>query len=163
MQQNESALHIHVFPPFGRPSHSCHHSALSRVPCAKQYVLISYLFYEREIFVLSGVRLFTTSWTSLPSSSVHVFFQARILEWGAISFSKESAPPRDGAQVLCVSCIFRQILYHSASPGKPIYFIHCINGVYVSVPITQFLPPHLLSPRYSYIYSLHVSLFLLCK
>ena len=93
MQQNESALHVHVFPPFGHPSHSCLHSALRRGPCAKQYVLISYLFYERKIFVLSGVRLFTTSWTSLPSSSVHVFFQARILEWGAIPSQRNLPHP----------------------------------------------------------------------
>ena len=164
MQQNESALHIHVFPAFSYPpSHSCHHSVRNRVPCAKQYILISYLFYEREIFVLSHVRLFATLWTSLPRSSVHVFIQARILEWGAISFSKRSAPPRDGAQALCVSCIFRQILHHLASPGKPVHFMHCINSVPVSIPITKFLPPHLLSPWYSYIYSLHESLFLLCK
>ena len=34
-----------VSSPFGLSSHSDHHSALSRVPCAIQYVLISYLFY----------------------------------------------------------------------------------------------------------------------
>ena len=32
---------------------------------------------------------------SLPGFSVHGIFQARILEWGAISFSKRSAQPRD--------------------------------------------------------------------
>ena len=32
---------------------------------------------------------------SLPSSSVHGIFQARILEWVAISFSKRSSRPRD--------------------------------------------------------------------
>ena len=38
---------------------------------------------------LSHVRLFTTPWTacSLPGSSVHGIFQARVLEWGAIAFS----------------------------------------------------------------------------
>ena len=38
--------YLYMYPlPFGLPSHSGHHSALSRVPCAVQYVLISYLFY----------------------------------------------------------------------------------------------------------------------
>ena len=37
-----------------------------------------------------------------PGSSVHGIFQARILEWVAISFSRGSSPPRDGT---CVSCI----------------------------------------------------------
>ena len=30
---------------------------------------------------------------SLPGSSVHGFFQARVLEWGAIAFSREALPP----------------------------------------------------------------------
>ena len=32
---------------------------------------------------------------SLPGSSVHGICQARILEWGAISFSRGSSRPRD--------------------------------------------------------------------
>ena len=32
---------------------------------------------------------------SPPGSSVHGIFQARILEWVAISFSRGSSPPRD--------------------------------------------------------------------
>ena len=36
---------------------------------------------------------------SLPGSSVHGIFQARILEWIAISFSRGSSQPRDQTQV----------------------------------------------------------------
>ena len=36
---------------------------------------------------------------SLPGSSVHGIFQARILEWVAISFSRRSSRPRDRTQV----------------------------------------------------------------
>ena len=36
---------------------------------------------------------------SLPGSSVHGIFQARILEWVAISFSRASSQPRDRTQV----------------------------------------------------------------
>ena len=36
---------------------------------------------------------------SLPSSSVHGIFQAIVLEWIAISFSRESSRPRDRTQV----------------------------------------------------------------
>ena len=32
---------------------------------------------------------------SPPGFSVHLILQARILEWGAISLSRESFPPRD--------------------------------------------------------------------
>ena len=36
---------------------------------------------------------------NLPGSSVHGVFQARILEWVAISFSRGSSPPRDWNRV----------------------------------------------------------------
>ena len=36
---------------------------------------------------------------SLPGSSVHRIFQARVLEWVAISFSRGSSQPRDRTQV----------------------------------------------------------------
>ena len=36
---------------------------------------------------------------SLPGSSTHGIFQARVLEWGAISFSRGSSPPRDRTRV----------------------------------------------------------------
>ena len=40
---------------------------------------------------------------SLPSFSVHGVFQARILEWVAISFSRGSSPPRDRTQVSSIA------------------------------------------------------------
>ena len=62
-----------------------------------------------------------------PGSSVHVISQARILEWVAISFSKESSRPRDQTQVsyiagefftiwatreaLILSCLYLFIIY----------------------------------------------------
>ena len=42
---------------------------------------------------------------SLLDSSVHGIFQAIILEWVAISFSRGSSRPRDRTHVSCVSCI----------------------------------------------------------
>ena len=39
---------------------------------------------------------------SLTGSSVHGIFQARILEWGAISFSRGSSRPRDQTWVSCI-------------------------------------------------------------
>ena len=73
---------------------------------------------------------------SLPGYSVHGTSQARILEWVAISFFRESSRPRDGT---CVSCIGRQVLYDWATwepPGtessfkisthrRPSFWIHC--------------------------------------
>ena len=49
---------------------------------------------------------------SLPGSSVHGIFQARILEWVAISSSRGSSRPRDWTHISCVFCIGRWVLYH---------------------------------------------------
>ena len=49
---------------------------------------------------------------SPPGSSVHGIFQARILEWVAISFSRGSFQPRDRNCVARISCIGRWILYY---------------------------------------------------
>ena len=35
----------------------------------------------------------------LPGSSIHGIFQARVLEWGAMAFSRGSSWPRDWTQV----------------------------------------------------------------
>ena len=51
----------------------------------------------------------------LPGSSVHGIFQARALQWVAISFSRGSSWPRDWTHVSCTSCIGRHILYHWAT------------------------------------------------
>ena len=52
---------------------------------------------------------------SPPGSSVHGIFQARILEWVAISFSRGSSRPRDWTRV---SCIVGRCFTIWASPGK---------------------------------------------
>ena len=40
---------------------------------------------------------------SLPGSSIHGIFQARVLEWVAISFSRGSSQPRDRTQVSLIA------------------------------------------------------------
>ena len=54
---------------------------------------------------------------SLPGSSVHGIFQARIQEWVAISFSRKSSQPRNQA---CISCIAGR-LFTTEQPGKPFW------------------------------------------
>ena len=57
---------------------------------------IHVLMKMKKMKSLSRVRLFATPWDcSLPGSSVHGIFQARVLEWVAIAFSRGSSPPRD--------------------------------------------------------------------
>ena len=54
---------------------------------------------------------------SLPGNLVHGILQARILEWVAISFSREYFWPKDQTQV---SCIGRKVLYHLSHQGSPL-------------------------------------------
>ena len=46
-----------------------------------------------------------------PGFPVHGIFQARILEWAAISSSRGASRPKDRTRISCVSCIGRRILY----------------------------------------------------
>ena len=67
------------------------------------------LHAEAAVRSLGRVQLFVTPMDcSPPGSSVHGIFQARILEWVAISSSRGSSPPRDRTHV---SFIGRRILY----------------------------------------------------
>ena len=52
---------------------------------------------------LSCVRLYDSIDCSLPGSSVHGIFQARVLEWVAISFSRGSSQPRGRTPVSCIA------------------------------------------------------------
>ena len=54
------------------------------------------------------LTLFVTTWTiTHQAPSVHGISQARILEWVAISFSREPSCPRDQT---CICSIGRQVL-----------------------------------------------------
>ena len=53
---------------------------------------------------------------SLPGSSVHGIFQARVLEWVAISFSRGSSQPRDRIRV---SRIVGRCFYCLSHKGSP--------------------------------------------
>ena len=69
---------------------------------------------------------------NLPGYSVHEFLQAKILEWGATSYSRGSSQLRDWTYSSCVSCIGRQILYHCATwengSAKKKHNIACQGG-----------------------------------
>ena len=62
---------------------------------------------------VSQVRLFCDPVDcSPPGSSVHGVFQAKILEWVAISSSRGSSQPRDQTHGSCDYCIGKWNLYH---------------------------------------------------
>ena len=56
---------------------------------------------------------------SLPGSSVHRIFQAKMLEWVAISFSSRSSQARDQTLVSCISWNGRQFFYQLSHWESP--------------------------------------------
>ena len=81
-------------------------SVLSECPlCWKIAITVS-------VCVLSCNLLCNPMDCGLPSSSIHVTFQARILEWAAISYTRGSSWPRDWICISCASWIGRRIFYH---------------------------------------------------
>ena len=68
------------------------------------------------VCVLSCFWLFATPQTTACQAPVCGIFQARKLEWVAISYSRGSSQPRNRTRI---SCIGRQILYHYATWEAP--------------------------------------------
>ena len=64
---------------------------------------------------------------SLPGFSVHGISQARIPDWVAISFSRESSWPRDQTCVSWVLSLGRWTLYHCAT-WEAWFNIHQVKG-----------------------------------
>ena len=61
------------------------------------------------------------------SSSVHGIFHLRILEWVAVSFSREYSQPRDWPHVPCVD---RQVLYQLSHKGR--LYVHVLYSVIIN-------------------------------
>ena len=70
---------------------------------------------------------------SLPGSTVHGIFQARILEWVAISFSRRSSWPRHWTQVY----LMRAEALSSKPPGidRCVYIFYIHTHKYMNYPL----------------------------
>ena len=80
---------------------------------------------SEKVKSLSRVRLFVTPWTvAYQAPSVYGIFQARVLEWVAISFSRGIFPTQGSNQGL-PHC--RQMLLPSELPGKSMV-CHCFSS-----------------------------------
>ena len=67
---------------------------------------------------------------SPPGSSIHWIFQARVLEWVFISFSRGSSWPRDWTRVSRISCRrFYHLSHHTLNPNacNEVTIINCIT------------------------------------
>ena len=78
---------------------------------------------------------------SLSGSSVHGIFQARLLDWVAISYSRDHSQPTDRIPVSCISCIGKWIVYHQRHLGSLslIVLLSIYNVYIISVHIFSFL------------------------
>ena len=82
--------HVYMYPlPFGLPRHSRQCGTLGRVPCAAESAIE---YAPMHVFgcVLTSCQPMDYS---LPGFSVHENFQARILDWVAISYSRGLPEP----------------------------------------------------------------------
>ena len=87
------------------------------------YITIEDKFLKKKKIVVfyrdwcpwSVAKSFNPMDCSSPGSSAHGIFQARILEWVVISFSRGSPWPTDWTQVSCVSCRAGRYFYHWAT------------------------------------------------
>ena len=129
----------HMMPLLAHPSvdSPSTHSQDPRPPASKESILCaklgSWLIDLIQKF-LPCTKLFSGNWLyccclvaklcptlcypmdcSPPGSPVHAMFQVRVLEWDAISFSRESSWPRDQT---CISCTAGRF-FTTEFPGKP--------------------------------------------
>ena len=76
-----------------------------------------------------------------PGSSVHGISQARVLEWGAISFSSGSSQPRDQTQVPWGSCIGRRDSLPLSPLEKPskCTLVDVFLGTHVVISLCHFM------------------------
>ena len=80
---------------------------------------------------------------SLPDSSIHGIPQAKILEWVAISSSRESSWPGDWIHVSYEFGVGRQVPYHYWHVGSLLYIIHASDSVQFNRSVvSDCLQPH---------------------
>ena len=77
------------------------------------------VLYFSSLVTKSSPTIVTPKDHRLPSSSVHGIFQARILQWLAIPFSRRSSQPRDQIHISCIFCLGRWILYQCSTWEAP--------------------------------------------
>ena len=122
----EKTIFTHLCPPC--PLHQCNQILIDTInvewrhsrtrAVSSWYRLMALALSHRHIRAcmlshFSCVQLCDPMGHSPPGSSAHGILQARILEWIATPSSRGSSRSRDRTWVSYVSCIGRQVLYHS--------------------------------------------------
>ena len=111
-----------------------------------------------QCWLLSHVWLCNPMNWSLSGSSVHGFFQARMLEWVAISFSRGSSWPKNWTLVSRTVC--RQTLYRMSHQGSLSLYIYMCVYIYIHTHVlytyihTDISYIHILNQnKYIYLYT----------
>ena len=89
--------------------------ALALVTFLSQSSYLTHCLDLQDLHLHARLYLCDTMKCSPQGSPVHGISQARILEQVAISYSKGPSRPRDQTPASCISCMGRQILYHSSA------------------------------------------------
>ena len=100
-----SSVHFPVSPPDSSGLGHIHSWKIKRMHYSNTTFLGKWIIHENEVKWSEVAKLCPTLCDSMDCSilcsSVHGIFQARVLEWVAISFSRGSSWPRDRIQVSC--------------------------------------------------------------
>ena len=99
------------------------------------YMCVLHVLAYACMLMLSCVGLCDHMGCDLPGSSVHGIFQAIILEWVAISYSRRF-PNSDWTHISCVSCHGGQF-FTTAPRGNPYIVYMCIYYLYRNIVYTK--------------------------
>ena len=155
LSSSSSSIPLYT-PVFEFPSHLGYYRAPSRVPCAMQQVLLlSYLFYTQQ-------HISRASWVVLVVKNC---LQCRHKRCGFNTWAGK-VPWRRAWQPTPVflpgeSHGQRSLMGYSPQSCKESDITETTShacGVYMSIPISQFIPPHI-PPQCPYVSSLHLCLY----
>ena len=121
-------------PHSSRCVHTSVLSAYPLLPC-KQFHEHHLSNYHHASHSVTSDFLWPHESYSLPGSSVHGIFQARMLEWVAIPFSRESSHPRDWTQVSHIAGGFLTV---QATREAPYIYICIYIYIYIYINIWYF-------------------------
>ena len=94
-----------------------------------------YIYMGGCLYVLSHVWLFVAPWTIAHQGPLPMEF-SRQEYWSGLPFPtpRDLPNPRDLTHISCVSCIGRQVLYHSATGETLMLISHHQNSHHIFLP-----------------------------
>ena len=103
-----------------------------------RFLLVTYFICACVLSYFSHVRLFVILWTVAHQAPLSVGFSKQEY-WSWLPCPSPGDLPHPGIEPRSPALEVDSLWL--APPGKPTYFIHSISGIYMSIPISQFIPP----------------------